>query len=77
MKFRDILNWIKKAGKPEEQVRQIDIEDPYATIQHKTKERYIGMRRMPRHNNRKRTKGRNIQYIRVGKSSKPIYHSAN
>lgn len=77
MKLKEIFNWIKKVAKPEKEVRPIDFEDPYATIKHKTKQRYIGMRSMRSHNNRKLTRGRYVQYVTVGKTSKPIYHFAN
>ncbi len=75
MKLKEIFEAIKKVTKPEKEVRPIDKEDPYATIKHRTKS--IGMRLMRPHNNRKRTRGRNIQYVIVGKTSKPIYHFAN
>jgi hypothetical protein len=74
MKLKEIFEQIKKIVKPEKQVRPIDVKDPYATIKHKTKS--IGFRHYSRHNNRKRTKRRNIQYVKVGRTSKPIYHSA-
>ena len=74
MKLKEIFNWLKRAGKPEKEVRPIDIEDPYATIKHKT--RSLGFRMMISHNNRKQTRGRHIQYTYVGRYSKPIYHSA-
>ena len=75
MKLKDIFNWNKKAGEAEPEIRPIDKEDPYSTIKHKTKS--LGFRKIHYGNNRKRTRGRNIQYVVVGKSSKPIYHSAN
>jgi hypothetical protein len=76
MKLKEIFEAIKKVAKPEKQIRAIDIEDPMATIKHKTKVRYIGMRVMPRHNNRKSTNGRRVQYVVVNGISKPIYHFA-
>jgi hypothetical protein len=75
MKLKEIFNWLKRAGKPEKEIRPIDIEDPFAIIKHKTRERYIGRRSMPMHNNRRQTRGRHIQYIQVGRVTKPIYHS--
>ena len=76
MKIKEFFEWIKKkVGKPEKEIRPIDIEDPFATIKRKTRERYIGARSMPRHNNRKQTRGRHIQYVKVGRITKPIYHS--
>jgi hypothetical protein len=72
MKLKEIWEWIKKVAQPEKQVRKIDIEDPYATIKHKTKT--LGFRNMKRHNNRKPNRARHIQYIKTGKYTKPIYH---
>ena len=72
MKLKEIWNTIKKIGKPEKQERPIDKEDHFAMIKHKTKE--IGFRSFRSHNNRKRTRGRIIQYVSVGHTSKPIYH---
>jgi len=72
MKLKQIFEWIKKIGKPEKQTRPIDAEDPYSMIKHKTKS--LGFRMMLSHNNRKRTRGRNIQYTQIGRYSKPIYH---
>jgi hypothetical protein len=75
MKIKEIWEAIKKVvRKPDVQVREIDKEDPYATIKHKTKT--LGFRHYSRHNNRKATRGRHIQYVQVGKHTKPIYHSA-
>lgn len=75
MKLKEIWEAIKKiAHKEEKLVREIDKADPYATIKHKTKS--LGFRHYLRHNNRKRTRGRNIQYIFVDGISKPIYHGA-
>ena len=75
MKLKEIWETIKKiAHKEEKLVREIDKEDPYATIKHKTKT--LGFRHYSRHNNRKRTRGRNIQYIFIDGISKPIYHGA-
>ena len=74
MKLKEIWNWIKKIAKPEQEIRQIDIEHPYATIKHKTKT--LGFRGMRNHNNRKQTRGRRIQYVIVDGISKPIYHAA-
>jgi hypothetical protein len=76
MKLKDIFNWIKKITKPEKGVAPVIADDPYAMIKHKTQERYIGRRKMEKHNNRKMTRGRRVQYVQVGKVSKPIYHSA-
>lgn len=76
MKLKEILDAIKKATKkPDVQFREVDKEDPYATIKHKTKT--LGFRHYSRHNNRKRTKGRNIQYVMVNGYTKPIYHGAS
>ena len=75
MKIKEIFGRIKKIGKPEKQVRSIDDEDPYSMIKHRTKS--LGFRQMVSHNNRKRTRGRNIQYLQIGRYSKPIFHSAN
>ena len=75
MKLKEIWESIKrvfKKAKPE--IREIDKEDPYATIKHKTKT--LGFRHYAGHNNRKRTRGRNVQYVQVGKYMKPIYHGA-
>jgi len=75
MKLKEIWEAIKKITHKEEKfVRQIDKEDPYATIKHKTES--LGFRHYLRHNNRKRTRGRNIQYVHIGKATKPIYHGA-
>lgn len=77
MKLKDIFNWIFKANpKPEKEERPINQANPYAMIKHATKHRYIGSRSMPRHNNRKATNGRHIQYI-IGENgiTKPIYHT--
>jgi hypothetical protein len=77
MKLKDIFNWIFKVNKrPEKEERAIDHDDPYAMIKHATKHRYIGRRSMPRHNNRKLTKGRHVQYV-IGENgiTKPIYHT--
>jgi|WetSurMetagenome_2_1015567.scaffolds.fasta_scaffold00103_80 hypothetical protein len=74
MKLKDIFNWIRKIAKPEKQIREIDKEDPYATIKHTTKT--LGFRHYARHNNRKATRGRHLQYVKIGNSTKPIYHNA-
>lgn len=75
MKLKEIWEAIKKIAKKEDKlVRPIDKEDPYATIKHKT--RSLGFRHHLRHNNRKRTRGRNIQYVVIDGVSKPIYHGA-
>ena len=74
MKIKEIWNWIKKVAKPEKQVREIEKDDPYAMVKHTTKT--VGFRSMRNHNNRKRTNGRNIQYVEVNGISKPIYHGA-
>lgn len=75
MKLLEIWNEIKKiTKKPDIQIRDIDKEDPYATIKHKTKT--LGFRSYKAHNNRKRTRGRHVQYTHLGKFSKPIYHHA-
>jgi hypothetical protein len=76
MKALNFFSWLKSIfKKTEKQSRPIDNDDPYATIKHKTRE--IGMRSYRTHNNRKRTRGRNIQYVTVGRVTKPIYHCAN
>lgn len=74
MKLKEIWNWIKKVAKPEKELRAIDKEDPYATIKHKTKT--LGFRGMRNHNNRKITKGRNVQYVEINGITKPIYHTS-
>ena len=77
MKLKDIFNWIFKANpKPEKEIRDIDHADPYAMIKHATKQRHIGRRLIPMHNNRKMTKGRHVQYV-MGENgiTKPIYHT--
>ncbi len=75
MKLKEVREWIKKIAKKEEvHVRKIDKEDPYATIKHKTKT--LGFRHYSGHNNRKRTRGRNVQYVTVNGRTKPIYHGA-
>ena len=74
MKLKSIWNWIKKVTTPEKQDRAIESDDPYATIKHKTKT--LGFRSYKGHNNRRRTKGRHIQYVTVGNHTKPIYHHA-
>jgi len=73
MKLKEVFESLKKLfKKPQIEIRQIDKEDPYATIKHVTKT--LGFRHYSRHNNRKRTKGRNIQYVKIGSRTKPIYH---
>ena len=75
MKLKEIFESIKKATKKAEvQVREIDKEDPYATIKHKTKT--LGFRHYSGHNNRKRTRGRSVIYVTVNGFTKPIYHGA-
>lgn len=75
MKLKEVWGQIKKiAKKPDIQIREIDKKDPYATIKHKTKT--LGFRSYKGHNNRKSTRGRYIQYVYLGKFSKPIYHHA-
>ena len=74
MKLKNIWEGIRKVTKPEKQVRDAERDDPYATIKHKTKT--LGFRSMKAHNNRRRTRGRNIQYVTIGKHTKPIYHAA-
>ena len=77
MKLRDIFKWLKKAGKPEKDAIPIIKDDPYAMIKHSTQRRYsIGRRIMPKHNNRKMTRGRRIQYVTGTNGNKPIYHGA-
>lgn len=61
MKLKEIWNWIKKVAKPETQQREIDKEDMFAMVKHTTKT--LGFRSHRRHNNRKLTKGRNVQYV--------------
>ena len=78
MKLKDIFNSIFKINpKPEKEERSIDHDDPYAMIKHATKRKYeVGRRSMPRHNNRKLTNGRRVQYV-IGENgiTKPIYHT--
>lgn len=74
MKLKDIFNWLKKAGKPEKQERETEKEDMYAMVKHITKT--LGFRSHRKHNNRKLTRGRRIQYVIVNGRSKPIYHAA-
>jgi hypothetical protein len=76
MKLKDIFNWLKKAGKPEKDAIPIIEDDPYAMIKHKTQRRYsTGSRIMPKHNNRKMTRGRRVQYVTGTSGTKPIYHT--
>ncbi len=75
MKLKDIINQIKKIGKPEKETPAAYKEDPYVMIQHKT--RTLGMRSMRKHNNRKDAKGRRVQRVFIDGQMKPIYHSAN
>jgi hypothetical protein len=77
MKLKELWSWLKRATKGKEKTdRLIEKEDPYATIKHKTQKRYLGVRALGQHNNRKATRGRHIQYVHVGDTSKPIYHGA-
>jgi hypothetical protein len=74
MKFKELWNWLKKAGKQKTAKREIEKEDPMAMIKHKTQKRYLGIRSIGSHNNRKRTRGRHIQYVHAEGTSKPIFH---
>jgi hypothetical protein len=76
MKFKELWSWLKKAGKTKPEERAIEKEDPYATVKHETQRRYLGVRAIGKHNNRKETRGRHIQYVHSGNTSKPIYHGA-
>ena len=40
------------------------------------KEKTLGARRYEKHNNRKTTKGRHVQYVELNGITKPIYHGA-
>lgn len=74
MKTVKFFNWLKSIFKTTETLdREIDKEDPYATIKHKTQT--LGFRHHRLHNNRKSTKGRNAQYVTVNGRTKPIYHT--
>lgn len=67
-----IISFLKKAKKAdvlEHEPEEKEIEKPKTP-----KVKSIGERKYPKHNNRKRNKGRKIQYVIFGKSSKPIYH---
>jgi hypothetical protein len=76
MKLKEIWNWLVKANpKQKAEKREIDSDDPHMMIKHRTQK--FGLRSYGKHNNRRRTKGRNIQYVNIGSSSKPIYHGAN
>jgi len=77
MKLKELWNWLTRANKGKEKVeREIEKSDPFATIKHKTKDRYLGIRFIGQHNNRKATRGRHIQYVLGDGISKPIYHGA-
>ena len=72
MKIKEIWNWIKKVTQPKKQERITEKEDPYAMIKHKTKS--LGFRHHKAHNCRRKTRGRNIQYVTLNGRTKPIYH---
>lgn len=76
MKLKELWNWLTKGGEKKHTHPPIEKEDMYAMIKHKTKERSLGIRAMNKHNNRKVTRGRKVQFVEVNGVSKPIYHSA-
>ena len=76
MKLKDIFNFLHKSGDKTPERPPIEKEDIYAMIKHKTEERSLGSKSYGKHNNRKRTRGRHIQYMQVGKYTKPIFHGA-
>ena len=76
MKLKDIFNFLRRAGDKTPKRPPIEKEDMYATIKHHTQMRYIGKRLHGKHNNRKMTKGRRVQYHTANGITKPIYHGA-
>ena len=80
MKFTKFWSWVKSLFKHQKaDVVFIPDDDIYGMIKHETKRRYeLGRRSMRSHNNRKITKGRNVQYV-IGENgiTKPIYHYPN
>lgn len=66
-----IISFLKRSKKADvlEYETEEEIEKPKPP-----KIKSIGVRKYFKHNNRKRTKGRKIQYVVFGKTSKPIYH---
>ena len=73
MKLLKFWNWIKSLFKHQKSGKVfIPDNDPFAMIKHTTKS--LGFRSHRRHNNRKVTKGRPVQYVTVNGISKPIYH---
>jgi len=76
MKLKELWNWLTKGGEKKHEIPPQIAEDTYAMIKHTTKTRSLGSKSYGKHNNRKRTRGRRIQYMQVGKYTKPIYHGA-
>ena len=75
MKLIRFWSWIKSLFKHQRTEKVfVPDGDPYAMIKHRTKT--LGFRSHDSHNNRKRTKGRHIQYVEVNGMTKPIYHGA-
>jgi hypothetical protein len=60
-----------KISEPEPEIKTPIVRTPIVRI---PKIKTIGERKYPKHNNRKKTKGRKIQYIELNGTSKPIYH---
>lgn len=78
MKLIKFWSWVKSLFKHEKPGKVfIPDNDIYGMIKHDTKTRYLGARSMRRHNNRKTTKGRHVQYVNVSGITKPIYHFAS
>lgn len=76
--FTKLFIWIKSIFKSKSEPKIIPEEVPAEIIPKKIipKEKSIGVRSYPAHNNRKSTKGRFVQYVKFGNESKPIYHGA-
>jgi hypothetical protein len=75
MKLLKFWKWIKSLFRHQKSGEVfVPDNDPSGMIKHKTKT--LGFRSYGKHNNRKRTRGRNVQYIFIGNKSKPIYHGA-
>lgn len=67
-----IVSFLKKSKKAD--VLEHDPEEEKIEKPKPPKIKSIGVRKYPKHNNRKRTKGRKIQYVNFKGISKPIYH---
>jgi hypothetical protein len=76
MKLKELWKWLTKSGDKNPERPPIEKEDMFGTIKHATRKRYLGIRAMGKHNNRKMTRGRRIQYVEVNGITKPIYHGA-